>query len=206
MNTPIIVNYLVSLFMLCSPLAAIPVFLSLTSGRSKVSRKRAAIWLGGTVGITLAVTVWIGSPLLAVLGIRLAAFQCAGGIIVFLLALSMLNAQVSPLRQNEEEEAVSKKAVIPFVPLAIPVMVGPGSLSGVIVMAHIYPSIEELTALSFCGLIVGALVAVTLTFGSALEKKIGESGINIITRIGGLILSALAIEIFVRGIDGIFMS
>ena len=196
MKSPIIINYLVSLFMLCSPLAAIPVFLDLTQGRSRANRKRTAYWIGGTVGVTLAVTVWIGSPLLAILGIRLPAFQCAGGIIVFLLALSMLNAQVSQMNQT----------AIPFVPLVIPVMVGPGSISGAIVMAHIYPSFEELTILSFCGLVVGALAAVTLNFGADLEKKIGASGINVVTRIGGLILAALAIEIFVRGIEGIFFT
>ena len=192
--------------MLCSPLAAIPVFLDLTQGRSRANRKRTAYWIGGTVGVTLAVTVWIGSPLLAILGIRLPAFQCAGGIIVFLLALSMLNAQVSQMNQLEDDDLNIGKTAIPFVPLVIPVMVGPGSISGAIVMAHIYPSFEELTILSFCGLVVGALAAVTLNFGADLEKKIGASGINVVTRIGGLILAALAIEIFVRGIEGIFFT
>ncbi len=206
MKSPIVVNYLVTLFMLCSPLAAIPVFLSLTQGRSRAARKKSALWIGVTVGIILAVTVWLGGAILSVLGIRIPAFQCAGGIIVFLLALSMLNAQISPMRQTEEEEATRTKAIIPFVPLAIPVMVGPGSLSSVIVMAHLYHSLTELVVLSFCGLVVGALVTLILSFGTELEKKIGASGINVVTRIGGLILSALAIEIFVQGIEGIFFS
>lgn len=206
MKSPIIINYLVTLFMLCSPLAAIPVFLSLTQGRSRTARKKSALWIGVTVGIILAVTVWIGGALLSILGIRIPAFQCAGGIIVFLLALSMLNAQVSPMRQIEEEEAAKTKAMIPFVPLVIPVMVGPASLSSVIVMGHIYHSFEDLVVLSFCGLVVGALVTLILYFGNELEQKIGATGINVITRIGGLILSALSIEIFVRGIEGIFFS
>ncbi len=201
MKTPLIVNYFISLFMLCSPLAAIPVFLNLTQGRQKEARSRVAVILGVAVGLILIITTWIGGFLLEVLGIRIPAFQCAGGIIVFLLALSMLNAQMSPMRQTEDEE--NAKAVIPIVPLAIPVMAGPGALSGVIVTANTYNAFSDLVILSLCGALVGAATALVLYFGVQLEKKLGPTGLNVVTRIGGLILAALAVEIFVRGIEGL---
>ncbi len=188
--------------MLCSPLAAIPVFLNLTQGRSKEVRSRIAFFLGAAVGIILLVTTWIGGSLLEVLGIRIPAFQCAGGIIVFLLALSMLNAQMSPMRQTEEEEKA--KAVIPIVPLAIPVMAGPGALSGVVVAANLHSSFPDLLILSFCAILVGGATAAILYFAMQLEKKLGPSGLNVVTRIGGLILAALAVEIFVQGMEGLF--
>lgn len=203
MKIPIIINYFVSLFMLCSPLAAIPVFLNLTHGRSKEARSRIAVLLGVAVGVILVMTTWIGGSLLEVLGIRIPAFQCAGGIIVFLLALSMLNAQMSPMRQTEEEEKA--KAVIPIVPLAIPVMAGPGALSGVIVAANTYPDLPDLLILSVCGALVGAATASILYFGMQLERKLGPSGLNVVTRIGGLILAALAVEIFAQGVEGLFI-
>ena len=205
MRIPFIINNFVTLFMLCSPLTAIPVFLSLTRGRGREERSRVALWMGIAIALILTVTTWIGGSLLAVLGIRIPAFQCAGGIIVFLLALSMLNAQISPMRQSEEEEG-NVRAAIPIVPLAIPVMAGPGALSTVIVLANTYQTIPDRLILSLCDISVGALVACVLYFATQLEKKLGPSGLNIITRIGGLILAALSVEIIVQGIEGIFFT
>ena len=203
MKTAVVVNYFISLFMLCSPLTAIPVFLSLTQGRSQAVRRKIAIWLGISVGVILVVMTWIGAPFLSILGIRVPAFQCAGGIIVFLLALSMLNAQISPMRQSEEEE--SSKMLIPIVPLAIPVMAGPGALSAVIVISNTYHSFSNLLVLSLCGAGIGALTVLILFFAAQLEKKLGPSGLNVVTRIGGLILAALAVEIFVQGVEGLLI-
>jgi multiple antibiotic resistance protein len=202
MKTAIAINYFVSLFMLCNPLTAIPVFLNLTQGRSLKTRGRIALVLGFAVGVILVVTTWIGGAFLDVLGIRVPAFQCAGGIIVFLLAISMLNAQMSPMRQIEEEEKID--AAVPIVPLAIPVMAGPGALSAVVVMANTYTSILDLCILSFCAIAVAFVAAISLYFADPLERKLGPSGLNVVTRIGGLILAALAVEIFVQGIEGLF--
>lgn len=188
--------------MLCSPLTAIPAFLSLTQGKSKEVRSKIAIILGISVGLILILGTWVGGAFLDVMGIRIAAFQCAGGIIVFLLALSMLNAQISPMRQAEDDTA---KSVIPIVPLAIPLMAGPGALSGVIVAANTYPTYTNLMILSLCAAVIGVITGLVLYFGMQLEKKLGPSGLNVVTRIGGLILAALAVEIFVQGIEGLFL-
>jgi multiple antibiotic resistance protein len=203
MTTPAIINYLVALFMLCSPLTAIPAFLSLTHKKNKDDRRRIAISLGSAVAVILCITPWIGGPVLAFLGIRIAAFQCAGGIVVFLLSLSMLNAQMSPMRQTEEEEAPGSTA-IPIVPLAIPMMAGPGAMSSAIAAANIHPSFSNHLILSICGLVIGALTSLILYFAIQLEKKLGNAGLNVVTRIGGLILAALAIELFAQGIEGLF--
>lgn len=203
MEISLIVNYIVSLFMLCSPLTAIPAFLGLTLGKSKNHRGKLAIILGGAVSVVLIISTWTGSVLLEAIGIRIAAFQCAGGIIVFLLALSMLNAEVSPIRQSEGEEKVKK--AIPIVPLAIPLMAGPGSISGAIVAANLNSGFTNLIILTIADLCVGALCCLVLYFAIDLERRLGPSGVNIVTRIGGLILAALAFEIFAQGIEGMFL-
>jgi len=202
MKVTLIINYFVTLFMLCSPLTAIPVFLSLTQGREKKHRQKIGFWSGLAVAVILIITTWIGAPLLAFLGIRIPAFQCAGGIIVFLLALSMLNAQISPMRHSEEETKI-KAPSVSVVPLAIPVMAGPGALSSVIVASNTYTSLSDHIILSICGIGVGAMAAVLLCFAVPVERKLGSSGLNIVTRIGGLILAALEIEIFVQGREGL---
>ncbi len=204
MNSSLIINYFISIFMLCSPLAAVPAFLNLTQGKHRDERKRIATWLGAAVGAILVIATWIGAPVLSFLGIRIPAFQCAGGIIVFLLSLSMLNAQMSPMRQTEDEEKT--KSVVPIVPLAIPIMAGPGALSGVIAAASAYPSFSSLLILSSCGVAVGMVTTLILYFAMPLEKRLGPSGLNIVTRIGGLILAALAVELFAKGIKGLFPS
>lgn len=196
-----IFNYLIYLFMLCSPLTAIPAFLNLTQGRSKEVRSRIALILGASVGIILVIGTLFGGAFLKLIGIRISAFQCAGGIIVFLLGLSMLNAQIPPMRQTEDEGV---KGVIPIVPIAIPVIAGPGALSGVILAANTYSTFSGLVILSLCAALIGALSAVILYFGMQLEKKLGPSGLNVVTRVGGLILVALAVEIFVQGIEKLF--
>ncbi len=202
MKVPVIVNYFVSLFMLCSPLTAIPAFLSVTQGRGRDERRRVGLWLGISVSIILVIATWIGGPFLSVLGIRIPAFQCAGGIVVFLLGLSMLYAQPSPIREGDEHT----KAEIPIVPLAIPMMAGPGALSGVILASNIYSSLGDRVVLSICGVLVGAFTALIFYFAAQLEKKLGVSGLNVITRIGGLILASLAVELFAQGVEGLFMA
>jgi multiple antibiotic resistance protein len=205
MKVTFIINYFVSLFMLCSPVAAIPAFLTLMNGREESEQRRVAVWLGLAVAVILLVATWIGGPILKILGIRIDAFQLAGGVIVFLLSLSMLNAQMSPMRQPAPDHRPTR-GEIPIVPLAIPVMTGPGALSGVIAMANTYHTFFEMLILSLCNIGVGVLVGATLYFSSELEKKLGPSGLNIITRIGGLILAALAAQIVTEGIQGIFLT
>jgi multiple antibiotic resistance protein len=199
MKFSLILNYFISLFMICSPLTAVPVFLSLTQGRSLRERNRIGITSGIAVGAILILTVWIGAPVLHFLAIRIAAFQCAGGIVLFLLALSMLNAQISPMRQAQEE--IVAKPSIAVVPLAIPLMAGPGAISAAIVASTTFMSIGQKCILSVCGLVMGVITMLLLCFSVQIEKYLGNTGLNVVTRIGGLILASLAAEIIFQGIE-----
>ncbi len=199
MQIPVIVNSFVSLFMLCSPLTAIPAFLSMTQGKDKKERRHVGFWLSVAVAMILVLSAWIGGPFLNVLGIRIPAFQCAGGVVVFLLGLSMLYAQPSPIREEEQT-----KAEIPIVPIAIPMMAGPGALSGMILASNIHSSFMDRVILSMCSIFVAVTIYFIFYFAAQLEKKLGTAGLNIITRIGGLILASLAVELFAQGIEGLF--
>jgi len=186
--------------MISSPLTAIPVFLNLTQDRSRKERGKVGVWAGVAVAIILSLTVWLGGPLLDFLAIRIGAFQCAGGIVVFLLALSMLNAQTSPIRQTQEEVDVIKPSVS-VVPLALPLMAGPGAMSAAIVAAANFPSFSQKAILSACGIVMGGVISIMLYFSTEIERYLGHTGLNIITRIGGLILASLAAETIFQGID-----
>lgn len=199
MKFSLVLNYFISLFMICSPLTAIPVFLSLTQGRSIRERTRIGIVSGIAVGAILILTVWIGAPLLSFLAIRIAAFQCAGGVVLFLLALSMLNAQISPIRQAQEETVI--KQSIAVVPLAIPLMAGPGAISAAIVASTTFVSFGQKCILSLCGLLMGVVTTLLLCFSMQIERYLGSTGLNVVTRIGGLILASLAAEVIFQGIE-----
>lgn len=202
MDVTYFINYFVTMLAVCNPLIAIPVFMNLTQGMSKEKRHSIGVWSGVSVAIILVLTTLTGGPILDFLGIRIGAFQCAGGIIVFLIALSMLNAEVSLMRQNPDESSYVTSN-ISVVPLAIPIMAGPGALSAAIIASRASSSFYDLLILSFCGIGVGAIAAILLYFAVPIQTKLGNSGLNVVTRVGGLILAALSFEIFFRGLTAL---
>lgn len=198
-------NYFISLLMICSPFAALPALIGLTDGLSLEEKKRTGLIAGVTVGIILLSMTWIGGPLLELIGITVPAFQVAGGFVIFLLALSMLNAETSRIKQTTEDQKVAKKKPsIAIVPLAIPIMAGPGSISSVIVAASNFPGITNHVYLSCAAILVALILGITLYFSTQFEKLLGQNGINILNRVAGLILSAMAIQTIANGLAGLF--
>jgi len=200
-----IVNYFISLLMICSPLSALPALLGLTHGKTEEEKRRTVLIAGIAVGVILVVATWFGSIVLDFLGISIEAFQLAGGFVVFMLALAMLNAEQSKIKQTSEDqkEAKSKESVA-IVPLAIPIMAGPGAISTAIVATHDYPGMLNTLYLSGCGILVAFVLGCTLYMSTTIEKLIGHNGINVVNRIGGLILAAMAVESMARGALGLF--
>jgi multiple antibiotic resistance protein len=180
--------------------------LRITRYQSIEEKKRTGIRVAVAVGVILLVVTWIGPSLLRILGIRLPAFQVAGGIIIFMLALSMLSAQSSPIKQTEQEqkEKPSSGDLGVIVPLAIPIIAGPGAITTVIVQINAFPGVFNQVILSISALLVAFVMGVLLYFAGHLEKLFGQSGINIINRLGGLILSAIAVQTLANGIIGLF--
>jgi multiple antibiotic resistance protein len=200
-----LLNYFVALFVICSPISAFPALLSMTHDRSTDERKRIGLVAGFAAGMILILVTWIGSPLLSFFGIGVPAFQFAGGIVVFLLALSMLKAEPSPIKEtSEEQKGMRRKESIAVVPLAIPIMAGPGAISTVIVAVNNHPGWLNQLYFTICAVLVAGALGFILYFAGTLEKILGRTGINIINRIGGLILAALAAETLAKGIVGLF--
>jgi multiple antibiotic resistance protein len=198
------VNYVISLLVICNPFAALPALIGMTKGLSIKEKKRTGAVAGTAVGVILLTMTWFGSWILDFLGITVPAFQVTGGVVIFLLALSMLNAETSRQKQAEDEEDSSLKSSIAIVPLAIPIMAGPGAISTVIVAANGLHGFWNLVLLSLAAVLVALILAVTLYFSTPFEKALGQRGINIINRIAGLILAAIAIQTLSKGLVGLF--
>ncbi len=200
-----IINDFVTLVLICSPLSALPALLGLTLGRSDKEKRRTGIVASAAMGLILLVVTWIGSPLLSFLGISVPSFQIAGGIVIFTLAMSMLNAQQSRMKQAEEDLSESeRKPSVAIVPLAIPLMAGPGAISTVIVLVNESPGVMNQLAVSASAILVAVTLAIVLYFAGSLERVLGHTGINIINRIGGLILAAKAVGSIYAGVIGLF--
>ena len=200
-----LISYSISIFVICNPFSALPALLSLTQGRSMEEKKRTGIIAGCAIAVILVTCTWIGGPLLRFLGVSVAAFQCAGGIVVFLIALSFLNAEVSRMKQtSEDQKEAQRKDSIAVVPLAIPLMAGPGAISAVIVQVYSSPGLLSQFYMTICALVVAFVLGTILYFAGNVEKILGHSGINIVNRIGGLILAAIAVETISKGIIGLF--
>ena len=199
-------NFFIGLLVIANPLSALPAVLRITSHQNEVQKRKTGITTAFAVGVILLVVTWIGPSLLLILGIKLPAFQVAGGIILFMMALSMLNATASPIKQTVEEgkEKLPSRETGAIVPLAIPIIAGPGAISTIIVQMNEFPGWENQVLVSCSAILVAFVMGVLLVSATHLEKLLGHSGINIINRLGGLILAAISIQTMANGVHGLF--
>ncbi len=191
----------ISLLALINPVGAVPFFLSLTSEHSDAERRRTIRIASISVFCVIAITTLLGQQIISFFGISVGSLEVGGGIIMLLMAVNMLNAQVGNTRATAEErdEAESKNSIA-VVPLAIPLLTGPGTISTVIVYsanaAHWFARLELVA--------IGAVIAVicfgALRLAAPIARWVGQTGINIGTRLMGLMLSALAVEFIVDGL------
>lgn len=198
------VNHFIALLVIANPLSALPAVLRFTRNQSFEEKKKTGLVTASAVGIILLVTTWIGTPLLMILGIQLPAFQVAGGVVIFMLALSMLNAEESPMKHSTDEQKEKQSDMGAIVPLAMPIIAGPGAISTVIVSVNQYPGVWNQMLISVSTILVSLVMGILLYFAGNLEKIFGKSGINIINRLGGLILAAISVQTLASGLIGLF--
>ncbi len=197
----------IGVFAILSPFSAIPIFLSLTAGQNIVERKKTAITASIATALTMIISVWLGETILNIFGISIPSFRVAGGILLLLMSINMINAQVSRQKNTPEEleEAIEQTDKgIAIVPLAIPLLAGPGSISTVILYSHQSSGTIHLFIMSFIIAFVVFLIFLALRMAVPLSKTLGTTGINIISRIMGLILAAIAIEFITSGLLKLF--
>lgn len=198
------INYFLSLLVVCSPLSALPALLTLCYGKSEEEKKKIAIKASTAVAIILVIVTWVGLLLLDIFGIRIPAFQIAGGFVLALVAVSMLNGRPNRIQRSEEDESDAvNKASIAIVSLAMPIMAGPGAITTVIVGASIWTSPVDHFYMSFCAILVALTTGSVLYFAGSIERVLKSTGIHLVTRIGGLILASMAVQSIANGVHGL---
>lgn len=198
-------RFVVALAAIIDPLAAIPFFLQLTERYTPEERRRTARTAAVVVAVVLVVAAMTGDTLLRIMGTSLPAFRVGGGIVMLLMAISMLEAQTTPLRQTQEEALASgDKTGVAVVPLGIPLLAGPGAISAVVIQMD--RGSGPVHSLLVLGGIVLVALACWFVFRHAerFGRAIGPIGLNVIVRLFGLILAAIAIETIAAGLKMLF--
>ncbi len=199
------VKIFVALLVITDPVGIVPVFLTLTSGRSPRERHRAARAAAIGMAAVLVVAAIAGGAIMRAFGAGIPAFQVGAGIILLVMAVEMLQARLDSTRQapGEAEEAEEKDDVA-MVPLAVPLLAGPGAISTVIVYAH--GGAGRSHSLAVCGIIivVATIVWLALRLAGPIARVLGRTGINIANRLMGLILAAVAVALVADGLKGLF--
>ncbi len=194
------VNSFIVLFVVLDPVALAPAFAALTEGEPLARRRRAAVRGTLIAGGVLYAFLFGGGALLAALGIGLPAFRIAGGVLLFLLAVDMVFALHSGIRsttEREQEEAESRKDISVF-PLAIPLIAGPGAITTVLLMTG-----AGAVKVAVFAAVLAAVLALTLAALLAAARVVallGETGANVVTRVFGILLAALAVQFVLDGL------
>lgn len=202
----LLLDYFIMLFVVVDPVGLAPIFAALTHGDSALSRRRTALRGTAIAAAILVVFVFAGDALLRALGIGLASFQIAGGSLLFLLAVDMVFARPSGVRTTarEQKEAKSKKDISVF-PLAIPLIAGPGALTTVLLMVGERGDDPVVIASVLAVLALVLLITlVSLLFSARIMRLMGETGANVIGRVLGVILAALAVQFMLDGLFAAF--
>ena len=197
-------RFVVTLTAVLDPFLAVPIFLSVTAGERSRGRLRLARVVTVTVFAVLAGAAVFGEGLLRVIGASLPAFQVGGGLVLLLMALAMLNAQVGEIRQTRAEAREMKaREYSGVVPLAVPLLAGPGAISTTIIAAQI-GGFAHNAVLVVCIALVCGLLWVMLRLAHAIGPRMGTTGLNIATRLLGLLLAAIAIQTMAEGLRVLF--
>lgn len=192
---------LAGLVAVVNPVGAIPIFISLTTNQTAAQRLRTGTLAAAAIALVLWAALGIGEPLLGFFGISIASFRVAGGILILLMAISMMHAHVSHARQtNEEAEEAADKDSVAVVPLAIPLLAGPGAISTVILYGHRSASVAHYVLISVDILLVAAIAWICFRLAPLLSRWLGRTGINVVTRIMGLIIAAIGVEFITNGL------
>jgi multiple antibiotic resistance protein len=195
----------VGLLAIVNPFGAIPLFISMTADENIRQRRSTVNLVAIGVSIILLVSLFFGELLLQFFGITIDSFRVGGGILILLMAIAMLHAKISPIRQTDEEadESIEKESVA-IVPLAMPLLAGPGAISTVILAAHKSSGVIHYLLVSLGIIVLSLVIWIVLRVAPWVAGRIGATGINIFTRIMGLILAAIAVEFIANGIKGLF--
>ena len=194
-----VVTAFTALFVIIDPIGLAPIFVALTAGMTPARRRAVALRAVAIAAVLLILFAFVGEALLGFLGISMDAFRIAGGLLLFLTALEMLFERRSARRGEKADAPPADPSVFP---LALPLIAGPGAIATMILLSDGGPA--------QMGLAVGTMLAVLVvvlalfTLAAPMERLLGPVGIDVVTRLLGMLLAALSVQFVIDGLLGAF--
>lgn len=208
------ISKLILAFMvLINPFGALSIYLDLTRNFSTREKRKVAQIAAFSVFVVIAVFAVSGGALLNLLGISVGSFQVGGGILVLLIAIAMMSSGNNPAKPDVGTEEGSEivvhadaqnLAAIAVVPLAIPMMIGPGGISTVVIYASAAEDYRGIVSIILAGAIISLICFTVLLAASRVSRFLGDTGLTILNRIMGMLLAAVSVEIIVAGLRALF--
>ena len=198
---------LIALLAIVNPIGVVPFFIHFTQRFSRVQRRRTIRISAFTAFLVVSLSALAGLKIIEVFGISIASFQVGGGTLLLISALQMLSAQQAestPEDVSEGQEKADAGASVAVVPLAIPLLTGPATISTMVIYSQRTRHWWELAVLVGYGVVVGLAVLAAFSASGRIARLLGTTGINVMTRLMGLILAALAVEIMADGLTQLF--
>ncbi|MDA8533467.1 NAAT family transporter [Burkholderiaceae bacterium] len=204
---------LVTLIAIVNPLAIVPFFMHYTQGFSRTQSRETIRVASFSVLCVISICAVFGLAVLGFFGISLASFQVGGGLLMLTSALSMINARTAEAAAHDDDvqaiddttkPADPSRHSVAVVPLTIPLLTGPATMSTVVIYAEQAESFWQHAALIGYGIIIAGLTFACFSAASGISRILGQTGINVMTRLMGLILAALSVEVIAKGLVQLF--
>ncbi len=195
---PTLITSAVALFTIANPIGTLPIFLEITKEMTPQQQRRTGVLVGFAVIVVLAIALIAGTWVLQAFGIDIVAFKIAGNLLVAAIGWAMLLDKQSPVASN------GSKASPVVVPLAIPLVAGPGAIALAITFAHAYTSVLDYVAGVAIIVAVGLLVSVIYYFAPFIHRLLGPAGMSVLTRVFGLLLLAIAVQSILTSLGSAF--
>jgi multiple antibiotic resistance protein len=198
---------LIALLAIVNPIGVVPFFIAFTQNFSRAQRLRTINISAFAAFVVIAVSAIAGLKIIEFFGISIASFQVGGGTLLLISSLQMLNAQPAEAKPSDLDEGNQKAdagASIAIVPLTIPLLTGPATISTMVIYAEKTRAVWEQAVLVGYGVVIGLATYITFSASGRIAKVLGRTGINVMTRLMGLILAAMAVELLADGLTKLF--
>lgn len=200
-HSSIYLKFFIALFAVINPIGVLPLFSNMVEGLNKQEELKIRKTTTLSIIIILLTGLLVGQMILNFFSISLNSFRIVGGILICNIAFTMISGKLTEEKQNNEEKKdLSNITNFAIVPLAIPILAGPGAISTTIVWGAKYSNLIDIIGLGCAILCFGALCYILFTSSTKFVKILGKTGSNVVTRLMGLILMALGVEILTTGI------
>jgi multiple antibiotic resistance protein len=195
----------ISLFAIVNPLGNATLFLTLTEGKPDKDKQRVALRAAITSLLILLAFIFLGKQILVFFRITIPAFQIAGGILIFIIGVTMLHAFRLWVKSTPtEEQAWAEKQDVGVIPLGIPILTGPGAITTAMVLVFQQTGIEARMIVCAAAVLVCLIAFLVFSQSTYLLRLLGDTGINIFTRLMGLLLTVMAVQFFINGLKAAF--